>query len=178
MHESLYAAVGKRLTYVLNVAARAMTKQALNVHAGHDDYHAVDDTGFFQLFAKDVQEVGRPQPGRAPDRRAVAQSRHLRPGRLSHQPRHRVAPLPERALIKEYLGDPADRIESPTPAQRMVFGETRRRIPEMFDLDYPAMLGVVQNQDSYAQGVAAQRPFYFDHIAGLDRPGASRSSPP
>ena len=58
-------------------------------------------------------------------------------------------------------------IDSPTPAQRLVFGETRRRIPEMFDLDYPAMLGVVQNQDSYAQGVAAQRPFYFDHIAAL-----------
>src|SRR5512134_590944 len=56
MHESLYAAVGKRLTYVLNVAARAITKHALNVHAGHDDYHAVDDTGFFQLFGKDVQE--------------------------------------------------------------------------------------------------------------------------
>src|SRR3972149_6167575 len=33
MHESLYAAVGKRLTYVLNIAARAMTKHALNVHA-------------------------------------------------------------------------------------------------------------------------------------------------
>ena len=62
MHESLYAAVGKRLTYVLNMAARAITKHALNVHAGHDDYHAIDDTGFFQLFAKDVQEVGGPQP--------------------------------------------------------------------------------------------------------------------
>ncbi len=34
-----------------------MTKHSLNVHAGHDDYHAVDDTGFFQLFAKDVQSV-------------------------------------------------------------------------------------------------------------------------
>ncbi len=40
MHESLYAAVGKRLTYVLNIGARAMTKATLNVHAGHDDYHA------------------------------------------------------------------------------------------------------------------------------------------
>ena len=49
MHESLYAAVGKRLTYVLNIGARAMTKATLNVHAGHDDYHSVDDTGFFQL---------------------------------------------------------------------------------------------------------------------------------
>src|SRR5512143_2749351 len=47
---------GQGITYVLNVAARAMTKHALNVHAGHDDYHAVDDTGFFQLFAKDVQQ--------------------------------------------------------------------------------------------------------------------------
>ena len=57
MHESLYAAVGKRLTYVLNIACRAMTKHSLNIHCGHDDYHSVDDTGFFQLFAKNVQEV-------------------------------------------------------------------------------------------------------------------------
>ena len=58
MHESLYPAVGKRLTYVLSIAARAMTKHSLTVHAGHDDYHAVDDTGFFQVFAKDVQGAG------------------------------------------------------------------------------------------------------------------------
>jgi pyruvate-ferredoxin/flavodoxin oxidoreductase len=167
MHESLYAAVGKRLTYVLNVAARAMTKHALNVHAGHDDYHAVDDTGFFQLFAKDVQE--------AADLNLIAHriaELSLNPGICAQDgflTSHVIESLrlPERELIKAYLGDPADRIPSPTPAQRMVFGETRRRIPEMFDLDYPAMLGVVQNQDSYAQGVAAQRPFYFDHIQGL-----------
>ncbi|MCW8926273.1 MAG: 2-oxoacid:acceptor oxidoreductase family protein, partial [Xanthomonadales bacterium] len=74
---------------------------------------------------------------------------------------------PERELVKEYLGDPADMIESPTAAQRAVFGEYRRRIPELYNFDYPAMIGTVQNQDSYAQGVAAQRPFYFDHIADL-----------
>jgi pyruvate-ferredoxin/flavodoxin oxidoreductase len=167
MHESLYAAVGKRLTYVLNVAARAITKHALNVHAGHDDYHAVDDTGFFQLFAKDVQEVA--------DLNLIAHriaELSLNPGICAQDgflTSHVIESLrlPERALIKAYLGDPSDRIPSPTPAQRMVFGDTRRRIPEMFDLDYPAMLGVVQNQDSYAQGVAAQRPFYFDHVAGL-----------
>ena len=74
---------------------------------------------------------------------------------------------PERELVKEYLGDPADMIESPTGAQRAVFGEVRRRIPELYNFDYPAMLGTVQNQEAYAQGVAAQRPFYFDHIADL-----------
>jgi pyruvate-ferredoxin/flavodoxin oxidoreductase len=57
MHESLYAAVGKRLTYILNIGARAITKSTLNVHAGHDDYHCIDDTGFFQLFAEDAQQA-------------------------------------------------------------------------------------------------------------------------
>jgi pyruvate-ferredoxin/flavodoxin oxidoreductase len=167
MHESLYAAVGKRLTYVLNVAARAMTKHALNVHAGHDDYHCVDDTGFFQLFAKDVQE--------AADLNLIAHrvaELALNPGIVAQDgflTSHVIESLrlPERELIREFLGDPADTIVSPTPAQRLVFGERRRRIPELFDYDYPAMLGTVQNQEAYAQGVAAQRPFYFDHVAEL-----------
>jgi pyruvate-ferredoxin/flavodoxin oxidoreductase len=167
MHESLYAAAGKRLTYVLNIGARAMTKHALNVHAGHDDYHAVDDTGFFQLFAKDAQE--------AADLNLIAHKvaeLSLNPGILAQDgflTTHVIESmvLPERDLVKEFLGDPSDIIVSPTPAQRWVFGEKRRRIPEMFDLDYPAMLGVVQNQDSYQQGVAAQRPFYFDHVAAF-----------
>jgi pyruvate-ferredoxin/flavodoxin oxidoreductase len=177
MHESLYPAVGKRLTYVLNIAARAITKHALNVHAGHDDYHAVDDTGFFQLFAKDVQESA--------DLNLIAHriaELSLNPGIVAQDgflTSHvlETMRLPERDLVREFLGSPADRIESPTPAQRLVFGATRRRIPEMFDLDYPAMLGVVQNQDSYAQGVAAQRPFYFDHVAELtDRAFAEYAS--
>ncbi|MBI4881500.1 MAG: 2-oxoacid:acceptor oxidoreductase family protein [Planctomycetes bacterium] len=167
MHESLYAAVGKRLTYVLNVACRAMTKHSLNVHAGHDDYHAIDDTGFFQMFSKSVQE--------AADLTLIAHriaELSLNPG-ISAQDGFLTShvietmDLPEPELVKEYLGDPSDLIDSPTPAQRMVFGAKRRRIPEMFDFDYPAMVGVVQNQDSYAQGVAAQRPFYFDHIQEL-----------
>jgi pyruvate-ferredoxin/flavodoxin oxidoreductase len=167
MHESLYPAVGKRLTYVLNVAARAITKQGLNVHAGHDDYHAVDDTGFFQLFAKDVQG--------AADLNLIAHrvaELALNPGIVAQDgflTSHviEVLRLPEEELVRRFLGDPSDIVDSPTPAQRLVFGPQRRRIPELYDVDYPAMLGVVQNQDSYAQGVAAQRPFYFDHVAEL-----------
>ncbi len=167
MHESLYAAVGKRLTYVLNIACRAITKQSLNIHCGHDDYHAVDDTGFFQLFAKDVQEVA--------DLNLIAHriaELSLNPGICAQDgflTSHVIESLrlPEPELIAEFLGDPEDLIESPTPAQRLVFGERRRRIPELFDLDNPALFGSVQNQDSYAQGVAAQRPFYFDHIVEL-----------
>lgn len=167
MHESLYAAVGKRLTYVLNIGSRAMTKSTLNVHAGHDDYHAVDDTGFFQLFAKKAQHVA--------DLNVIAHriaELALTPGIVAQDgflTTHLIESLvlPERELIKEYLGRPDDIIETPTPAQRMIYGPTRRRIPELWDVDNPLMAGIVQNQDAYMQSVAAQRPFFFDHIQEL-----------
>lgn len=167
MHESLYAAVGKRLTYVLNIGARAMTKAALNVHAGHDDYHCVDDTGFFQLFAMNAQH--------AADLNVIAHriaELALTPGIVAQDgflTTHLIESLqvPERALIQRYLGRPDDMIDCPTPAQRIIYGEQRRRVPELWDVDNPMMAGVVQNQDAYMQSVAAQRPFFFDHIAEL-----------
>ncbi len=167
MHESLYAAVGKRLTYVLNIGARAMTKANLNVHAGHDDYHCMDDTGFFQLFAKDAQTVA--------DLNIVSHriaELSLTPGAIAQDgflTTHLIecVMVPERALIEEYLGRPDDIVETPTPAQKIIYGETRRRIPELWDVDNSVMVGLVQNQDSYMQSVAAQRPFFFDHIPQL-----------
>ena len=167
MHESLYAAVGKRLTYVLNIGSRAMTKSTLNVHAGHDDYHAIDDTGFFQLFAKKAQHVA--------DLNIIAHriaELALTPGIVAQDgflTTHLIESmlLPERELIKEYLGRPDDIIDTPTEAQKIIYGDTRRRIPELWDVDNPVMAGIVQNQDSYMQSVAAQRPFFFDHIQEL-----------
>ncbi|MHC4991125.1 MAG: 2-oxoacid:acceptor oxidoreductase family protein, partial [Planctomycetota bacterium] len=167
MHESLYAAVGKRLTYVLNIGARAMTKANLNVHAGHDDYHCIDDTGFFQLFAKNAQA--------AADLNIIAHrlaELSLTPGAIAQDgflTTHLIESIqvPERELIAEYLGRPDDVIECPTPAQRIIYGETRRRIPLLWDVDNPVMAGLVQNQDSYMQSVAAQRPFFFDHVREL-----------
>jgi len=167
MHESLYAAVGKRLTYVLNMGTRAMTKASLNVHAGHDDYHCVDDTGFFQLFAKNAQA--------AADLNIMAHriaELALNPGIVAQDgflTTHLIETikLPERELIASFLGRPDDVIACPTAAQRILFGETRRRIPQLWDVDNPVMAGVVQNQDAYMQSVAAQRPFFFAHIREL-----------
>jgi len=167
MHESLYAAVGKRLTYVLNMGCRAMTKATLNVHAGHDDYHCVDDTGFFQVFAKNAQHVA--------DLNIISHriaELALTPGIVGQDgflTTHLIESLmlPERELIAEYLGLPDDEIDTPTPAQKIIYGEKRRRIPELWTVDDPVMAGVVQNQDSYMQSVAAQRPYFFDHVQAL-----------
>jgi pyruvate-ferredoxin/flavodoxin oxidoreductase len=167
MHESLYAAAGKRLTYVLNMGCRAMTKSTLNVHAGHDDYHCIDDSGFFQVFGKSAQEVC--------DLNIISHKiaeLGLTPGICAQDgflTTHLIESLmlPERQLIADYLGRPDDIIDTPTPAQRILYGKTRRRIPELWTVDNPVMVGVVQNQDAYMQSVASQRPFFFDHIQAI-----------
>ncbi|MCB1121336.1 MAG: 2-oxoacid:acceptor oxidoreductase family protein, partial [Verrucomicrobiae bacterium] len=164
MHESLYAAVGKRLPYILNIGCRAITKATLNVHAGHDDYHLMDDTGFFQVLGKNGQA--------AADLNIIARKiaeLSLTPGAVGQDgflTTHLIETLllPERELIAEFLGLPEDIIETPTPAQKMLYGETRRRIPILWDVDNPVLSGSAQNQDAYMQSVAAQRPYFFQHI--------------
>ena len=164
MHESLYAAAGKRLPYLLNIGARAITKASLNVHCAHDDYHCIDDTGFFQMFAADGQGaadlnlIGRKIAELSLTPAAVAQDGFLTT--------HLIEPImvPERELIAEFLGRPDDEIECPTPAQKMLYGKTRRRVPMIWDVDKPVTSGVVQNQDAFMQAVAAQRPYFYDHI--------------
>ncbi|MET0048232.1 MAG: 2-oxoacid:acceptor oxidoreductase family protein [Sedimenticola sp.] len=167
MHESLYAAVGKRLPYVLNIGTRAITKASLNVHCGHDDYHCIDDTGFFQVFGNDAQE--------AADLNLIARKiaeLSLTPAAVGQDgflTTHVIEPLmvPERELIEEFCGRPDDIIECPTPAQKMIYGEKRRRVPEVWDVDNPMLSGSVQNQDAYMQAVAAQRPYFFEHVSSI-----------
>jgi pyruvate-ferredoxin/flavodoxin oxidoreductase len=167
MHESLYGAVGKRLPYILNIGCRAITKTSLNVHAAHDDYFAIDDVGFFQVLGKSPQE--------AADLNVIARKiaeLSLNPGAVGQDgflTTHVIesVSVPERELIAEYLGRPDDIIECPTPAQRMLFGEKRRRVPLVWDVDNPAISGCVQNQDGYMQAVAGQRPYFFEHIPAI-----------
>src|SRR5678810_1479959 len=58
MKEVLYTISGKRLPVVMNIGARALTSQGLNVHAGHDDLMSVADVGWGMLFGRNAQEAG------------------------------------------------------------------------------------------------------------------------
>ena len=164
MHESLYGAVGKRLPYVLNMGCRAITKASLNVHCSHDDYHCVDDTGFIQVMAKNATEaadlnlIGRKIAELSLTPAIIGQDGFLTTHLIES------ALLPERELIEEFAGKPDDIIDSPTPAQAMLYGPKRRRVPAIWDVDVPMVSGTVQNQDAYMQATAGQRPYFFDHI--------------
>ena len=82
---------------------------------------------------------------------------------------HLIEPVlvPEKELVAEFLGHSDDLIATPTPAQRILYGDTRRRVPQLWDVDNPVQSGVVTNQDGYMQAVAAQRPYFFQHIPAL-----------
>src|SRR5436190_18381668 len=58
MKEVLYTIAGKRLPVVMNIVARALTSQGLNVHAGHHDLMSVADCGWGMLFGRNAQEAG------------------------------------------------------------------------------------------------------------------------
>ena len=162
--EQYYHAPGKCSTMVLEVAARALTKHALNVHCGHDDVYGALDTGWIIVFGKDAQQAA----DQALILRRVTEL-SLTPGMnvmdgflTSHL--ERTFYKHESALIREYLGAPEDIIDCPTESQRILFGPRRRRVPKMIDLTNPVLLGPVQNQEHYMQGVVARRDNFTEPI--------------
>ena len=162
--EQYYHAPGKASTMVLEVGARALTKHALNVHCGHDDIYAALDTGWIMLFGKDAQQAAdQALILRRVTEQALTPGMNIMDGFLtSHL--ERTFYKHESGLIREFLGSPADIIDSPTEAQRTLFGPTRRRVPKMIDLTSPVLLGPVQNQEHYMNGVIARRNNFAEPI--------------
>ncbi len=165
--EQYYHAPGKLSTLVVQIGARALTKHALNVHCGHDDFNACLDVGWIMLMAKDAQQAA----DQAIIIRRVTEL-SLNPGMniqdgflTTHLERTFLAP--EAELLREYLGDADDIIECPTPAQRQLFGPTRKRVPAGVDLKNPTLLGPVQNQEHYMNGVVARRNNFSEPILGF-----------
>src|SRR5215467_13618656 len=145
MKEVLYVISGKRLPVVMNIGARALTSQGLNVHAGHDDLMSVADCGWGMIFARNAQEAG--------DfcliaRRAAEATQTpffaVQDGFLTTHTVETVR-LPELEFMKEYIGDP------------------KEKLINLMDTANPVMSGVVQNQDSYMKGKIAQR-WYYDRV--------------
>jgi pyruvate-ferredoxin/flavodoxin oxidoreductase len=149
---------------VLEVGARALTKHALNVHCGHDDIYGALDTGWIMLFGKDAQQTAdQALILRRVTELSLTPGMNIMDGFLTTH-LERTFYKHESELIREYLGAPDDIIDSPTEAQRILFGPTRRRVPKMMDLANPILLGPVQNQEHYMQGIVARRNNFAEPI--------------
>ena len=162
--EQYYHAPGKGSTMVLEVGARALTKHALNVHCGHDDIYGALDTGWIMIFGKDAQQAAdQALILRRVTELSLTPGMNIMDGFLTTH-LERTFYKHESELIREYLGSPEDIIDCPTPAQRTLFGPTRRRVPKMMDLTNPILLGPVQNQEHYMNGIIARRNNFAEPI--------------
>ncbi len=165
--EQYYHAPGKLSTMVLEIGARALTKHALNVHCGHDDFYAALDTGWTMLMARDAQQAAdQALILRRVSELALNPGMNIQDGMLTTHS-ERLYRAPEAELIREFLGAPDDMIDSPTPAQVELFGPKRRRVPQMMDLRNPLLLGPVQNQEHHMNGVVARRNNFNEPILGM-----------
>ncbi|MDR1791487.1 MAG: 2-oxoacid:acceptor oxidoreductase family protein [Propionibacteriaceae bacterium] len=177
--ESHYVTVGKKVGgFVLQVAARVVSKHALNVMAGHDDVYSLLPAGYTILFGSNPQE--------AADLAAIS----YRVASLSLVPVANVMDgfatshvmsevlLPESELLRDYLGDPAGRIPCPTLAQELLFGAKGRKFAlEQFvrqhrgEIDPPqldALYGWLETHDveDPATSIADTVRYLPEHLQG------------
>ncbi len=125
--ESHYVTVGKKVGgFVLQVAARSVSKHSLNVMAGHDDVYALLQSGYTILFGSNPQE--------AADLAAISYKisamslipvANVMDGFVTSHVMSEVM-MPEDDLLRRFVGDPTDRIICPTVAQDMLFGAKGR----------------------------------------------------
>ena len=67
-------------------------------------------------------------------------------------------------LVARFLGDPHNKINSPTSAQQIIFGKTRRRIVDWFNPDVPAFLNANKKSKGIAYENAAGEFYFKSHV--------------
>ncbi|MCA9548805.1 MAG: 4Fe-4S binding protein [Myxococcales bacterium] len=132
---------------------------------GHHGYHAVADTGVVQLFARNVQDavdltlVARRVAEEALVPVLVAMDAEAT-GRTAMQVR-----LPSAQAVEAYLGRADAFVDAVGPAQELVFGPRRLRVPRWHDLDRPLHLGGSQGPRSWALTRTARQAFFEGDVA-------------
>jgi len=157
----LVSAAGKHAPFVLHLATRAMTAHGSTPGSSHDSVHLSSDSGCFVLFAANVQQaVDFTYIARRVAEEALVPGIVVMDGEqtaLAVQDVHLLSP----AQVNSILGPTRQLIESPTEVQKLLFGESRRRVPAWHDLDEPVLTGALFEPANFALGALARGP-YFD----------------
>jgi pyruvate/2-oxoacid:ferredoxin oxidoreductase alpha subunit/ferredoxin len=150
---------------IKRLAAMVRQLQPVVVYVPSSAVSALGSTGAFCLQAADAQE--------ALDLGLIAHKAAewaLMPGLVAIEDGlQEEISLPGRKALAAYLGEPDELIASPTPAQEMLFGQQRRRIPQWFNHDLPALIGIEKGPQSLAVEAAARLRFFASHLPELIR---------
>jgi pyruvate-ferredoxin/flavodoxin oxidoreductase len=161
----LTAAAGQHLPLVLHAGNRGLASPAPTLGCGHEAMHLAAESGSFVLVAANVQEA----VDFAVIARQVAEQA-LIPGLVMQDGEQTALALqdvrmPGTAFLKQFLGVAGEQISSPTEAQRLLFGDQRRRVPRQFNMDRPVMLGALQPAGTWGLAQAATAAFFDSYLA-------------
>ncbi|MCC7390404.1 MAG: hypothetical protein IT431_16750 [Phycisphaerales bacterium] len=155
----LAEAAGRRLPLVVHLVLRAGAGHAPALGSGHEAYHALEGVGAVRFLAASVQEaVDLAVIARRVSELALVPAVVAMDAEQTALAVQSVA-MPGDGLVREFLGSATDVIPPASAAQRTIFGETRRRVPAVYDLERPMALGSPQGPESWALGAAAGRVF-------------------
>jgi pyruvate/2-oxoacid:ferredoxin oxidoreductase alpha subunit len=163
-YNQISTAVRQHLPLIVNTTARSSTGAGYSTRNNYAAINAIHNTGCFQLIASSPQ-----------DEIFLTLIAH-RIAELSLIPGMVIADytasedkieLPADNLITKYLGNPDDHIDCPTPAQKIIFGKNRRRVPNWFSLDLPIMLGSKKDSEAISFESAASQKYFYEHLPQL-----------
>lgn len=170
----LKLASARHLPLVIHLRNQALTAHAATSGTDHEAFHYCSESGFFTLFASNVQE--------AVDFTFIARyiaEQTLLPGLLAVDNEQTALclqdfELPSAASIKQYLGGAKDIISPPTAAQRILFGDQRRRVPRWHNLDQPIMQGSIQSPEQWSLGAIGHQLYFAEHLHAVCEQAFSR----
>ena len=154
----------QHLPLVVNTTARLTSGCTYSNINNFGNINAIQQTGCFQFIATSAQE----EISFTLIAHRLAEL-SLIPGIViaDYKEGDDKASIPEDELITKYLGNPDDQIDCPTPAQKMIFGDKRRRIPNWYSLDVPVMLGSNKNAEAISFESAASQKYFYEHLPQL-----------
>lgn len=151
-HADLLSECARRhLPLVIHVRVRENT---------HRHFLSSSDTGWIQLIASDTQETVNLTLAA----HRIAEMALL-PVMIAIDAESTTGAVqfPDRDFITRYLGPADEFIAAPTPAQSVVFGKLRRRIPNWFHLDHATMHGISKSGSPEFLEAATAREFFMSH---------------
>lgn len=163
----LVSCAGRHLPLVIHLSNRALATGGAALGSGHETVHMSADSGCFTLFASNVQQaVDFTLIARRVAELALIPGMVVMDGEQTAGAGQEVK-LPSPPLVRQFIGHSNESIAAPNEAQKLLFGEERRRVPQWHDLDQPALNGALQDSRSYALGRAAQAPFFDRDLPSL-----------
>ena len=165
LQDLLATLAGRHLPLVMHIDNQATGGPSSAAGSGHEACHLSTQNGCFVLCAANVQE--------AVDFSLIARKvaeQTLMPG-LVFMDREQTASspqqviLPSREFLNEYLGKAEDLVSCISPAEKLLFGDKRRRVPRWHDPDRPVLMGGIQPTGIWGLAKAASR-LYLEEALG------------